>query len=100
MPITGDARTASAMGEAPEQAGVYALYENNTLIYIGCAIDGDTTILDRLRAHKAGDKGPCTKWFTHFRCEITDAEVSRQRELLEEFNKRYGGLPRCNREMP
>lgn len=100
MPIGGAARIASAMSEAPRQGGVYALYENDALIYIGCAIEGDTTILDRLRAHKSGDKGPCTKWFTHFRFEITDEEVSRQRELLEEFSGRYGSLPRCNSEFP
>ncbi len=100
MPIGGQARMASAMGEAPRQAGVYALYEGNALIYIGCAVEGDTTILERLRAHKSGDKGPCTKWFTHYRCEVTDGTVGRQRELLQEYSSRYGRLPRCNYEIP
>jgi len=100
MPITGDKRTATAMGDAPRQAGVYVLYENHMLIYIGAALGTESTLQDRLREHKSGNKGPCTKWFTHYACEITDAEMSRQRELLQEYSNRYGRLPRCNYEIP
>jgi len=100
MPIRGEARIASALGEAPSQSGVYALYENSMLIYIGAAIEGESTIQERLREHKVGNKGPCTKWFTHYRYEITDAQMTRERELLQEYSKRYGRLPRCNKEIP
>lgn len=100
MPISGDAKHVSAVGTAPEKAGVYVLYEGNTLIYIGRAQGGSSTIRARLQSHKTGRDGPCTASMTHYRYETTRADVGRERELLQEFKNRHGRLPRCNDRMP
>ncbi len=76
------------------------MYENNQLIYLGAADQGESTIEDRPRDHTVGNTGAFTKWCTHYRYEVTNEQVSRERELLQELSNRYGRLPRCNNEIP
>ncbi len=85
---------------APVEAGVYCLWDNNTVIYYGRAQGGSVTIESRLFDHKAGRSGPCTQGATHFSFERTTAPVSRERELLEDHKKLHNKLPRCNEVMP
>lgn len=100
MQISGDLRTFSKddIDHAPEEAGVYALYRGDSLIYIGRAEGGlsMTTIRARLKNHQAGSFGPLTKAATHYRCEVRPDPVARERELLREYEKLHGQLPRCN----
>ena len=96
MPIAGQiiAFTDYNISIAPDRMGVYALYQDGELSYYGMA--ESTTIRDRLRTHKGGAEGPCTKAATHFNTELTSAPISREKELLEEFQRQYGRLPKCN----
>ncbi len=88
--------TETNIKEAPAEAGVYVLYEEETIIYFGRAQGGDVTIRSRLEDHRAGREGPCTKNATVFKVEITSSAVTREKELLEEYKNAHGSLPRCN----
>ncbi len=98
MTITADKIqfTDANIKEAPAEAGVYVLYEGETIIYFGRAQGGDVTIRSRLEDHRAGREGPCTKNATGFKVEITSSAITREKELLEEYKNTHGSLPRCN----
>ena len=102
MPITGDlyAFSDENLEKAPDQGGVYALYQNGQLIYIGRSKGGTTTISSRLKDHKAGRDGKCTQSADKYRHEPCSNPVSREKELLAQFQKANGKLPRCNEVMP
>ncbi len=91
--------TDATIKEVPTEAGVYALYEGETIIYFGRAQGGDVTIRSRLEDHTAGREGPCTKNATGFKVEITSSAVTREKELLEEYKASHGSLPRCNQKV-
>ena len=88
--------TQENVDRAPEKHGVYVLYDDGTTIYIGRAAGQGVTIRSRLQAHKRGDEGKCTQSASHYRREVTESAVSREEDLLEEFKKAHGKLPRCN----
>lgn len=98
MPIQGDKypKTNDNLGNAPAKHGVYQLYEDSAIIYIGRAAGIGVTIRSRLSDHAAGRDGPCTKAYTHYKREVTESAKSREYELLEEFQRNYGRLPACN----
>ena len=81
---------------APEGPGVYALYNGASVIYYGRARGPSTTIRSRLQSHQAGREGPCTQGASHFRYEEIPEPADRELELLNEFESRFGRLPRCN----
>lgn len=95
MPITGSLLqfTDYNISIAPDSMGVYALHQDGDLIYYGSSM---ASIRDRLRSHKSGAEGPCTKTASHFNTELTSRPVEREKELLEEFQRQYGRLPKCN----
>ncbi|MFQ5760661.1 MAG: hypothetical protein ACE5HM_06775 [Acidiferrobacterales bacterium] len=84
--------------QAPDEPGVYGLYQGDDLIYIGRAEGGlsITTIRARLKSHCQGYRGPNTEHATHYRCEVNRDPVARQRKLLQAYEQRHGRLPRCN----
>jgi len=88
--------TAVLIGGAPSEAGVYALWENEELIYIGRADGGRSTIRERLVSHHAGEHGPWTQRATHYRWELSLRPLARELELLEEYQAAFQRLPRCN----
>ena len=68
------------------QTGVYAIYNARAWIYIG---RGD--IRQRLLDHLDGDvPGINTHAPTHFRAEVTDDSITREKQLLREY------MPACN----
>lgn len=98
MPIVGDryAFTKEDVDKSPDEKGVYALYDGNVLIYYGRA---SGTRLRLGRASKA--TSVATKAVAHnrrrtYRREVNSRPVAREAELLAEFEKTYGRLPRCN----
>jgi hypothetical protein len=99
MPISGSAYpfTAMLIAGAPSEAGVYALWENAELIYIGRALGGRSTIRGRLVDHFSGADGPWTQRATHYRWELCPQPEARELELLQEYEARFHRLPRCNR---
>jgi hypothetical protein len=80
---------------APPDPGVYALWENEELIYYGRALGEGATIQSRLREHLAGANA-CTAGATHYGWEITSNPRAREAELLREHQRAHGRLPRCN----
>ena len=81
---------------APNKAGVYVLYDDSEIIYVGRAKGGNTTICSRLSDHKNGHDGTCTQGATHYKREVTDSPVSREKEWLKWHKEKFGYLPRCN----
>ena len=81
---------------APQENGVYTLYDNGILIYIGCAWGDTGTIRGRLQRHHSGAEGPCTQFATHFYWWLTDYPLTTEKELLAAYKARWGALPRCN----
>lgn len=102
MPISGDRYSFNDdnLAKSPDAAGVYALYDGDELIYVGRAQGGQTTIKTRLKDHKSGREGRCTQGATTYSRESCSNPVSRERELLQEYNSNNGRLPRCNEVMP
>lgn len=95
MPISELHRFTSALVQgAPENAGLYALWQDGELIYLGRA----ASIRERLLEHLRQPLSPCTRDATHYSWELSLRPPAREAELLEEFKKRHGRLPRCNEE--
>jgi hypothetical protein len=80
---------------APADPGVYALWENDELIYYGHARGESMTIQSQLKAHL--DRGhDCTRGATHYGWEISANPPLREAELLREYERANKKLPRCN----
>ena len=97
MPIASPryAFTATMVSGAPPDPGVFALWEKDELIYYGRAQGQSATIQSRLREHL--DRGDhCTAGATHYGWEISSNPRAREAELLREYEKSHGRLPRCN----
>ena len=80
---------------APADAGVFALFEHDELIYIGSVNGRGATIQSRLRElQRAADL--CTSRATHYAWEISIYPRVREAALLGEYQQRFHRLPRCN----
>jgi len=80
---------------APEEPGVYALWQGDEVIYYGRATrshEGGATIRSRLMEHF--ENAPAAA--THYSWEISRAPAARESELLEQFRQAFGRLPRLN----
>ncbi len=73
MSINGNRQAFSRedIDQAPDEPGVYGLYQGDDLIDIGRAEGGlsITTMRARLKSHCEGYRGPNTEHPTHYRCE-------------------------------
>ena len=75
------------------EAAVYLLSDD----YVGQAQGGRVTIRSRpLPDQYAEREGPCTQGATSYARETTTRSAAREKELLEEYERRYKRLPRCN----
>lgn len=81
----------------PREPGVYWLFWDGELIYIGMS---DWSIRSRLCAHLSGSEGSCTAAADQFAFETTTNPELREQELLEGHRVRYGRYPRCNDRKP
>jgi hypothetical protein len=97
MPIASPryAFNAVMVSGAPPDPGVFALWENAELIYYGRAQGDGATIHSRLQDHLAGREA-CTARATHYGWEISANARAREAELLREYRRAHGRLPRCN----
>ena len=102
MPISGKlyAFTQDNVNRAPAEHGVYQLYEDEATTYIGRAAGDGVTIRSRLQSHFRGDEGSCTQAATDYKREVSSKPISRERELIDEYERGHGGLPRCNDVRP
>jgi hypothetical protein len=81
---------------APNDMGVYALWRDNRLLYIGRALGGSSTISSSLNEHMNGARCDCSRQATHYSWEIVMQPNVRELELLREQQSAAGGLPPCN----
>lgn len=77
---------------APDDAGIYALWDGEELIYYGRA----QSIRSRLMDHYQGKVDAQTKRATHYGWELCADPVAREAELLREHERQFGKLPRLN----
>lgn len=88
--------TAEQLAAAPAATGVYFLYRNERVIYIGVAVHG-SGIRQELHSHLRGSYGAGTQEATAFRYELTRDPVVAKHEYLRIHQAAYGGrLPVCN----
>lgn len=85
----------AALAHAPDSSGVYGLWQQDELIYLGRAF-GAATIRSQLHDHLRG-RGAAHGEATHCTWEPTRYPATRELELLDEFLGRFGRLPRYNR---
>jgi len=85
---------AATIGSAPELSGVFWLWADEELVFIGRAT-GHSTIKSCLKDHCAGDYGECTQKATHYGWEVVTFPANREAELLEDFVREHKKRPRC-----
>ena len=88
--------TRTVIAGAPDDAGVYALWDGEELIYYGRAQGEGITIRSRLMDHYQGRVDAQTKRATHYGWELCKDTVAREAELLREHQRQFGKLPRLN----
>src|SRR5687767_10123882 len=84
--------TGSSVSSAPTSSGVYFLYRDARLIYIGIAVHG-TGIRQELEKHLGGGYGDRTRAATAFRFEQTRDPVVASREYLLAYMAQHRGRP-------
>jgi hypothetical protein len=97
MPIASPryAFTQVMVSGAPDDPGVFVLWENDELIYYGHALGDSLTIQSCLLDHLQRGRA-CTARATHYGWEISANPRAREAELLREFERANRKLPRCN----
>jgi hypothetical protein len=88
--------TRVVLAGAPADAGVYALWEEEELVYYGRAMGDQATIRSRLLEHLEGTLGPQGQRVTHYSWELSRDPVGREAELLREYRGMFGRPPRYN----
>jgi len=82
---------------APNDAGVYSLWDGEEIIYYGRAAGGaGGTIRTRLLDHYHGRVDEATQRATHYSWELCPDPATREADLLREFRTLFGRAPRCN----
>lgn len=88
--------TESAIEVSPAAPGVYLLYRDGRLVYIGLAVNG-SHIRAELESHRRGAHGACTRAATAFVYELARDPRALYRRYLDAHRARYGGrLPSCH----
>lgn len=77
---------------APDDAGVYTLWDGDEVVYYGRAEGAGCTIRSRLLEHYYGGAPKPT----HYSWEICAEPAAREAELLDEHLQAFGKLPRLN----
>ena len=85
--------TRAILAEAPDTPGVYALWDDDGVIFYGSAFGGTITIRSRLAEHLAGALRA-----THCSWEISINPQARERRLLDEHRAQHGRAPRGNEQ--
>lgn len=83
---------------APEEPGVYALLEDDEIVYYGCAMHGSTiqTALHEILLRVQAGQGGCLQRVNHYTWEISYRPRLREAELLREYEQSHQHPPRCN----
>lgn len=84
------------VAQLPELPGVFALWEDKELIYIGRAVR-PASLRSALEEHLRGQH-PCTVRASQYAWQLSLEPTTRERELLAEYRVRHSVFPRCNRQ--
>ena len=88
--------TGPAIDLSPAAPGVYLLYRDGRLIYIGLAVNG-ASIRGELASHRDGARGGFTREATAFTYELVPDPRARHRRYLDLHRESHGGrLPAGN----
>ena len=88
--------TDAAVEVSPTSPGVYLLYRDGRLIYIGLAVNG-AGIRQELQSHRRGAYGSRTQAASAFLYGLSADPTALYRRYLRAHRERYGGrLPPCN----
>jgi len=89
--------TRAAIEFAPEESGIFGLFDGNELIYLGRADNrAEHSIRALLLKHQDGVFGTCTMKATHYTWEITVwGATLREKELLARHFQANHSEPRC-----
>lgn len=79
--------TRTVVQGAPDEAGVYALWEGDELVYYGRALRLREALLERLGRDAA---------VTHYGWQLAADPAAREAELLRDFERLHGRRPRRN----
>ena len=79
---------------APDELGVYGLFQEDELIYVGAA-HGGMTIRTCLLLHQDGALGACTMKATAYAWELSRQPSARSTEILAEYLRLRRKDPRC-----
>jgi hypothetical protein len=90
--------TRGAIEFAPEEPGIFGLFDGTELIYVGRAEDRhDRSIRALLIRHQDGAFGECTMKATHYTWEIVLLGVAaREIEVLARHFQAHHREPRCS----
>jgi hypothetical protein len=97
MPINGKryAFVDYAVAGAPQDPGIFALWDGDELIYVGTAQGEGVTLQSALKQHLEG-AFPCTQASTHYSWELARNVKLREQQVLRDFAARFRRSPRCN----
>jgi hypothetical protein len=90
--------TRAMIEHAPEEPGVFGLFDGDELVYVGKAVLDGLSIKDCLLLHQDGVRGGCTMRATSYTWEISLWPAPREKELLAGFQQRAGRDPRCQNQ--
>ena len=96
MPISGSFYFwGEKAGNVLSEAAVYELYdESYRLIFVGEGPNLKERFAEYLETHFSKDpRKVATKYYKR---EFTSNTKERKKEILEEYKKKYGKLPKCN----
>jgi excinuclease UvrABC nuclease subunit len=84
------------LADVPDMPGVYALWQDEDLIYVGNAFGGTLSLRTCLAEHVFGVRSMATYMSTECAWEVSIAPAQREKDLLEEYRAQHGRVPRCN----
>jgi hypothetical protein len=87
--------TQAMLEYAPDNPGVYLLWDGDEIIYIGRA-QGAQSVKTCLLAHNAGSLGECTKRATHYSWVISVWPSVVETQLIGQFHQKHKREPRCH----
>jgi len=89
--------TRAAIEFAPEEPGVFGLFDGQELVYVGRADDRhDRSLRALLIRHQDGALGDCTMRATHYTWEIVMiGTAARETEILARYFQAHRRQPRC-----
>lgn len=83
---------------APTEPGVYALLEDEEIVYYGCAMQGSTiqSALNEILLRVRAGNGGCLQGVNRYTWEISYRPRLREAQLLREYEAANQHAPRCN----